>query len=183
MLDVDSDGEGRAERGVVLRYHGIEAQALGLFQRQGGADDAAAMADDEGHLLGGEMTRGDDQVAFVLAVVVVDHHHDLATGKGLDGGLNLLMGHDSLLEGVSNRGKAQKIIGSDAATGCFGNARGGLAGNPRRLVIAQGGDARRRQRHRLGEGTAGGGGLFEPGVEFHGAKVGTKNFNFNRNVE
>ena len=43
------------------------------------------MADDEGHLLRRRVHRGDDQVALVLAVVVIGDDDDLATGEGVDG--------------------------------------------------------------------------------------------------
>src|SRR5690606_5070036 len=72
LLRLDGDGEGgAAARGVVL-HHGRQLQAVGhpLLERQ--ADHAAGVADHEGDaLLGGER-RGQDQVALVLAVLVVD---------------------------------------------------------------------------------------------------------------
>ena len=82
VADVDRDGEGGAERRIVLRHHRIEPQARGFVAGQRRADDAAAMADDERHLLRRAMRGGDDQVALVLAVVVIDHDHDLAAGEG-----------------------------------------------------------------------------------------------------
>ena len=85
MADVDRDGEGGAERRVVVGDHRREMQPARVFQRQRRADDAAAMADDEGHLLGRAERRGDDEVAFVLAVVVVGDDDDLAARDGLDG--------------------------------------------------------------------------------------------------
>ena len=56
--------------------------------RQRRADDAAGIANDEGHLLRSRMDRGEHEIALVLAVVVVGDGNDLALGKGLDGRFN-----------------------------------------------------------------------------------------------
>jgi len=85
MAGVHRNREGRAERRVVLRDHGREMQTPRVLQRQRRADDAAAMADDEGHFLGGAERGRDDQIAFVLAVVVVRHDDDFAARDRLDG--------------------------------------------------------------------------------------------------
>ncbi|KAF0211484.1 MAG: hypothetical protein FD172_1899 [Methylocystaceae bacterium] len=60
-------------------------QATRLLQRERRADDPARMADDEGHFLGRAERGGDDEVAFVLAIVVIGDDNDFATGHGLDG--------------------------------------------------------------------------------------------------
>ena len=56
-----------------------------VLQRQRRADHAAAMADDEGHFLGGAERGRDDEIALVLAVVVVGHDDDFAARDRLDG--------------------------------------------------------------------------------------------------
>ena len=84
MAHVDRDGEGGTERGVVFRHHGIEMQVARLLDAERRADDARRVADDEGHLLRRAERGGDEQVALVLAVVVVGHDDDLALGEGLD---------------------------------------------------------------------------------------------------
>ena len=43
------------------------------------------MADDEGHFLGRAERRGDDEIAFVFAIVVIGDDDDLAARHGLDG--------------------------------------------------------------------------------------------------
>ena len=86
MLDVDRDGEGGAERRVVDRHHRRELQPARLVGGQRRADDAAAIANDEGHLLGRAEGSGDDQVALVFAVAVVGDDHDLAVSESLNGG-------------------------------------------------------------------------------------------------
>ena len=88
VAHVDRDREGGAERRVVERHHGIEVQALGFLRRQRRADDAGGVADDERHLLGRAERRRDEQIALVLAVVVVGDDHDLALGEGGDNGFN-----------------------------------------------------------------------------------------------
>ena len=68
------------------------ARLLGAERR---ADDARRIADDEGHLLRRAERSRDEQVALVLAVVVVGDHNDLAFGKGLDRGIDaaVAIGH------------------------------------------------------------------------------------------
>ena len=64
-LHVDRHREGGAERRVVGRHHRIEPQPARLVGRQGRADDAAGVADDEGHLLGrAERGRDDRSPSF-----------------------------------------------------------------------------------------------------------------------
>ena len=78
VAHVDRHGERGAERRVVGRHHRIETQPARLVGRQRRAHDAGRIADDERHLLGRAQRSRDEQVAFVLAVVVVGDDHDLA---------------------------------------------------------------------------------------------------------
>ena len=64
---------------------GCELQPTRILARQRRADDAAGVADDEGDLLGRGVDGGEDQVALVLAVVVVGDDDDLAALEGGDG--------------------------------------------------------------------------------------------------
>jgi hypothetical protein len=84
MPHVNRNRKCGAERRIVERHHGIEVQALGFFRCERRADDAGGVADDERHLLGRAQRGGDEQVALVLAVVVIRHYHDLALGEGRD---------------------------------------------------------------------------------------------------
>ena len=100
---VDRDGEGGAERGVVLRHHRIEMQAPRLFGAERRADDARGIADDERHLLRRAERGRDEQIALVLAVVVVGDDDDLAFGEGLDRRFDasVAIGHVLYLERAS----------------------------------------------------------------------------------
>src|SRR6267142_661605 len=69
-------------------------QAVGFLGGQRRADDAGGVADDERHLLGRAERGGDEQVALVLAIIVVGDDHDLALGEGGDDGLDTLMSFD-----------------------------------------------------------------------------------------
>ena len=96
VLDVHRDGEGGAERRVVVGHHRREMQAPRLGDAERRADDAAAIADDEGHFLRRAQARGHHQIAFVLAVVVIGHDDDLAALHRFDG-----LGH-RIRHGVSS---------------------------------------------------------------------------------
>ena len=62
-----------------------------LLARHRRANDAAAVPDDEGHLLGRAKGSRTDEVAFVLPVVVVRHDHDLAARDRLDGLVDIVL--------------------------------------------------------------------------------------------
>jgi hypothetical protein len=51
-------------------------------------DEAGRVGEEERDLLGGDRIGGHDQVAFVLAILVVHDHDDLAAPDGLDRILN-----------------------------------------------------------------------------------------------
>ena len=106
VAHVDRDGEGGAERGVVFRHHRIEMQAARMLGAERRANDAGRIADDERHLFRRAERGGDEQVALVLAVVVVGDHHDLAFGESLDGGVDpaVAIGHACYLgDGIRRR--------------------------------------------------------------------------------
>ena len=69
----------------VAGHHGIQVQALGVVLGDRGAEDAAGVADHEADLVGRGLGRRHDQVALVLAVVVVHDHDQLARRDGGDG--------------------------------------------------------------------------------------------------
>ena len=74
---------------------GIEMQPARMLGAERRADDAGGVADDERHLLRRAKRGGDEQIALVLAVVVVGDDHDLAFGEGLDRGVDsaVAIGH------------------------------------------------------------------------------------------
>ena len=76
--------EGRAEqRGVVLLHH-VQLELRAALFRQRGAQHAAALLEHEVHDLGRDLFGGDDEVAFVLAVLVIDDDDDLSVPEVLD---------------------------------------------------------------------------------------------------
>ena len=142
MADIGRHGEGGAERRVIGRDHRSEVQPPRIVAGQRNANDAAAIADDEGHLLGGAKRSGDDQVALVLAIIIVGHGHDLATGESLDG----------VCDGIEHFGSpkgrraAKKIVRRDGALRLGDDPLGSFAGEPRSMFAAD-------QRHRAGRNT------------------------------
>jgi hypothetical protein len=88
---VDRNGKGGAERGLVLRYHQIEMQAARELRAERRTDDAGCIADDEGHLFRRAERGSHEQVALVLAIVVVGDHDNLALGECLDRGFDTLV--------------------------------------------------------------------------------------------
>src|SRR5262249_47070332 len=81
-------------------------QAARLFGTQGGADDAGCIANDERHFFGRAVARGDEQIAFILTLVIVSDDDNLAFGEGLDRGFNTVMAvrHDSTSKRASPAG-------------------------------------------------------------------------------
>ena len=71
------------DSGVV--HHRRQGKLLRAFAGDGGADVAGGVVEEEGDLLGGHGLGGHDEVALVLAVLVVDDDHHLATADGGDG--------------------------------------------------------------------------------------------------
>ena len=57
---------------------GVEGQLVGPLRRDGGADHAGRVLEEEGDRLRRGELGGHDQVALVLAVLVVDDDDDLA---------------------------------------------------------------------------------------------------------
>ena len=82
---VDGDREGRAHRLGVVLDHLRELEAVELVALHGRADQAAALAHHEGDDLGGRLLGGDDEVALVLPVLVVDDHDRAARRDVRDG--------------------------------------------------------------------------------------------------
>ena len=90
LRGVDADGEIRAVRLAVLAHHRPESEALELGLDAGHANDAAAVADHHAHRLGRDLGGRHDQIALVLAVLVVRHDHQPAGGDLLEGGFDCI---------------------------------------------------------------------------------------------
>ena len=94
-LVIDRNGKRRAERIDIVGNHGVEMQRRGAWGRHRHADDAARMTDHEGELFGGGLGGGHDQVALVLAIGVVDHHHEFARRNRRNRRFNRVQRHRS----------------------------------------------------------------------------------------
>ena len=75
---LDRDGEVGAVARAVLAHHRPQAQARRVRLGERHADQAAAVRGEEVDLLGRHEIGGEDEVALVLAVLVVDQHDDVA---------------------------------------------------------------------------------------------------------
>ena len=84
-LVVDGYRVGGGERRLVARHHRVEVKALGMFLGDGRTQQAAGVADHETDLVRRRLGGGHDEVALVLAVVVVDDHHEFTSRDGRDG--------------------------------------------------------------------------------------------------
>ena len=83
-LGVDRDGEGGALRLGVVGHHQRDAELVEAGPDHRQADHAAGVADHEGDPLGGDLLGGNDEVALVLPVGVVDDDDELPPGDGGD---------------------------------------------------------------------------------------------------
>jgi hypothetical protein len=81
---LDRDGEGGLVAGAVVPAHEGEAKLLDALAGQGEADQAAGVAGHEVDRVGGGELRGDHQVAFVFAILVIDQDEHAAVAGLLD---------------------------------------------------------------------------------------------------
>src|SRR6185295_17112268 len=88
----DGVGEVGAVARAVFAHHRLQAEPRRVRAGERHADQAAAVGGEEIYLLRGDEIRGKDEVALVLAVLVVDQHDDIAgaqigndLGSGTDG--------------------------------------------------------------------------------------------------
>ena len=97
-----------------------------LVFRQAEADDAAAFADKQGHLLVGDGDGGEDDVAFIFAILIVHDKDAPAFADGGDGGFHAFIG-----------GGGELMLAHDALQ-CVGCAASGRqTGAPRRNAAAR----------------------------------------------
>ncbi len=109
---VDGDREGGAHRLGVVLDHLRQLEALQLVVLHGSADQAAALAHHEGDDLGGGLLGRDDEVALVLAVLVVDDHDGPAVRDVAD----------RLLDGVERQVRGVLVVRGAVPDGCRGHA-------------------------------------------------------------
>ena len=81
---LDRDGEGGLVARAVVAAHQRQAELLDAVAGQRQADQAARVAGHEVDRVGRGELRGDDQVAFVLAVLVIDQDEHAAVARFLD---------------------------------------------------------------------------------------------------
>ena len=90
---LDRHREGRAElRRVLLNHHG-KLQLIQPLLCEREADESAAVHGHEVDRFGRDLVRGEDEVALVLAVFVIDEDDHPASADGIDGGLDGGEGH------------------------------------------------------------------------------------------
>ena len=94
---------------------GAQVQAARIIGRHRRADDAAAIADDEGHLLGGAEGCRADEVALVLAVVVVGDDDERPATDRLDRLVHGLLDDHGIVSArqAAQTGVGEQIVGRD----------------------------------------------------------------------
>ncbi len=121
---LDRDREGGAVLGAVAQRHRRQAQALAAFARQGQADQAAAEPRHEVDRLGRDVVGGQHQVAFVLAVFLVDEDHHAAGGELGHEFRNGRNRHDGIVGGGCGDPGARPAPSPAAAAGRAASASG-----------------------------------------------------------
>jgi hypothetical protein len=86
---VDRDGEGGPVALGVLVDHERQVELVAALAGDRGADQAGGVLQEEGDLVRRDVLGRHDEVALVLAVLVVDDDDDLAAADGGDGVLDL----------------------------------------------------------------------------------------------
>src|SRR5581483_3308985 len=94
---VDRDEEGGALALGVLPHHRVELELAGAFRCDRRADVAGRVVEEERDLLRRHELGRHDQVAFVLAILVIDDDDDLATADRGDCVLDRCEGHQAFL--------------------------------------------------------------------------------------
>ncbi len=133
VLHVDRNGEGGAERRVVDRHHRGKVKAASVVGGERRTDNAAAVPDDEGHFFGRAQRGCDDEVALVLAIVVVGDNDDLAAPERLDGGDSREVHVVALVRG---RRLDEEIVRRDRAARLGDDPLGRLARQPSAVLAA-----------------------------------------------
>ncbi|MNZ88693.1 hypothetical protein D3C78_1075910 [compost metagenome] len=90
---LDGHGEGGAEHAAVARHHLLQAQAFAVLVGQGQADQATGFAGHEADRLGRAAVGGQQQVAFVFPVLIVDQQDHFAEAVIFDDFFDAVEGH------------------------------------------------------------------------------------------
>ena len=80
VVRIDADGETRSQRIRVSR-HLMQPELQRTFARHRRTHEAACVRDHEIHRIRRDFFGGHDQVAFILAVLIVRQHNHLACGQ------------------------------------------------------------------------------------------------------
>jgi hypothetical protein len=75
---VHAHGERRPLHLGIGGHHQGQVEVLHPLRGEGNADETGGVGEEEGDLLRGDRVGGHDQIAFVLAILVVHHDDDLA---------------------------------------------------------------------------------------------------------
>lgn len=87
---VDRHGERSAEhRGVVIDLRS-KVEFLATFHCDGGTQYTTGVLQHEIDIVGGNLFSGDNKVAFVLAILVVDYDYELAVAEVFESVFNLI---------------------------------------------------------------------------------------------
>jgi hypothetical protein len=89
-------GECGAEHAAIARHHLLQAQALAVIVGQGQADQPACLACHETDRFGCATVGGQQQVAFVFAVFVIDQQDHFAEAIIFDDFFDAVEGHAGL---------------------------------------------------------------------------------------
>ncbi len=100
VAGVHGDRVRRAEPVLVVRRHQRDLEPVEHVGRHRHADHPAGVADRERHQLRSRLGRGEDDVALVLAVLVVDDHDRLPRGDVGDRLLHIVEAHSTAVESV-----------------------------------------------------------------------------------
>ena len=84
LARLDRDGEGGFVAAAVVARHRLQPELVGALLGQRQADQSAAVARHEIDRVGSRHLRGDDEVALILAVVVVDEDEHAAVARLVD---------------------------------------------------------------------------------------------------
>ena len=106
---VHGGGEGGAVRLGVVAHHQADLEVVEALAQHGHADEAAAVAGHEVHRLRGDLVGGHQEVALVLAILVVHHHQHPARPDLLDGFLD----GGECTDGCRPRGRSSRLGPSD----------------------------------------------------------------------